>query len=234
MSELWRELAARAGVELTDVQIQRLERYLDLLIDANQHMNLTRITDRQQATVQHVGDALTLLPHLPAGGHRLADVGTGGGVPGIPLAIARPDLHVTLIDSTKKKAAFLRECAGQLQLQNVQVIEDRAETVGRSEHREAFDIACARAVATLDWLCEWCLPLVKKGGKVLAAKGARHVAELPAARKVARLLGGGQPVAHPVELPGTTDHVIVEIPKISKTDKRLPRDPTQAKGRPLG
>jgi 16S rRNA (guanine527-N7)-methyltransferase len=196
-------------------------------------MNLTRITDRAQAEARHVGDALTLLEFLPTDAHRLADVGSGGGVPGIPLAIVRPDVQVTLIDSTRKKAAFLRECAIQLELPNVRVIEDRAEAVGRSEHRETFDIACARAVATLDWLCEWCLPLVKKGGKVLAAKGARHVEELPAAIKAAKLLGGGAPVVHRVELPGTTGHVIVEIPKVGRTDKRYPRDPTRAKGRPL-
>src|SRR5688500_1440653 len=114
MTPLWNDLAARAGLTLTDDQHAQLSRYLDLLLDANQRMNLTRITDRAAAEVQHVGDALTLLPHLPPGEFRLADVGSGGGVPGIPLAIARPDARVMLVESTKKKAAFLKSAAAEL------------------------------------------------------------------------------------------------------------------------
>src|SRR5215217_1951563 len=108
MNALWNDLTARAGVTLSDEQHALLSRYLDLLLAANATMNLTRITDRAAAEVQHVGDSLTLLPFLPKDAHRLADVGTGGGVPGIPLAIVRPDARVLLIESTKKKAAFLR------------------------------------------------------------------------------------------------------------------------------
>src|SRR5207237_6190422 len=111
MNALWDELAGRAGLSLTETQHSLLCRYLDLLLDANRRMNLTRITDRSVAEVQHVGDALTLLPLLPVGPHRLADVGTGGGVPGIPLAVARPDARVVLIESRKEKAAFLGESA---------------------------------------------------------------------------------------------------------------------------
>src|SRR5438045_9711139 len=107
VNPLWNEIACRSGMALIEPQHHALSRYLDLLLDANQRMNLTRITDRAAAEVQHVGDALTLLPLLPAGPFRLADVGTGGGVPGIPLAVARPDAQVVLIESTKKKAAFL-------------------------------------------------------------------------------------------------------------------------------
>jgi 16S rRNA (guanine527-N7)-methyltransferase len=105
--------------------------------------------------------------------------------------------------------------------------------VGRSNSREAFDVATARAVATLDWLAEWCLPLVNRGGKVLAMKGARAAEEVPAARKAIKLLGGGEAVVHPIALPGTEHRVIVDIPKIARTDDRFPRDPTVAKGKPL-
>ena len=232
---LWSELAGRAGVTLTTVQHDLLGRYLDLLLDANRTMNLTRIVDRPSAEVQHVGDALTLLPFLPAAPHRLADVGSGGGVPGIPLAIARPDAQVLLIESTKKKAAFLRAAAEQLGLQNVRVTERRAEDVGRvgSPERDAFDVVIARAVGTLDWLAEWCLPLARKGGKVLAMKGQKVMEELPAAAKAIRALNGGEPVIHKVDLPGAEHHVIVEIPKAGKTDPRYPRPATQAKGKPI-
>ena len=106
MNELWNTLAARALITLDSAQHDRLSRYLDLLLETNATMNLTRITDRAAAEVQHVGDALTVLLLLPSGKITLADVGTGGGVPGIPLAIARPDVEILLIESTKKKAAF--------------------------------------------------------------------------------------------------------------------------------
>ena len=235
MNDLWNDLAARAGLTLSDSQHAQLSRYLDLLLEANQRMNLTRITDRAAAEVQHVGDALTLLPHLPTGAIRIADVGTGGGVPGIPLAVARPDAGVVLVEATKKKAAFLASAVQALGMANVSVTDARAEDAGQSAAlRETFDVATARAVATLDWLAEWCLPLVKpKAGKVLAMKGARAAEELPAAAKAIKLLNGGEPLVHPVHLPGSEHRVIVEIPKRGRTDPRYPRGATTAKGRPL-
>jgi 16S rRNA (guanine527-N7)-methyltransferase len=233
VNALWTTLARRANIELSDQQIAKLARYLDLLLEANARMNLTRITDRTTAELQHVGDALSVLPHLPAGAFRLADVGSGGGVPGIPLAIARPDGAVLLIESTKKKAAFLKRTADALVLPNVSVSEWRAEDVGRSNSRETFDVALARAVATMDWLAEWCLPLVKVGGRMLAMKGPRVTGELPLAERAIKGLGGGRALVHPVNLPGTEHRVIVEIPKIARTDARFPRPATQAKGKPM-
>src|SRR5690348_7735138 len=106
-------------------------------------MNLTRIADRAAAEVQHVGDALTVLPFLPREAHRLADVGSGGGVPGIPLAVARPDVSLVLVEATGKKAAFLTETARALGLTNVRVVNERAETAGRGDLREACDVAVA-------------------------------------------------------------------------------------------
>lgn len=233
MNELWNNLAARAGISLDAAQHHRLSRYLDLLLEANATMNLTRITERAAAEVQHVGDALTVLPLLPSGDISVADVGSGGGVPGIPLAIARADLQILLIESTKKKAAFLERAIADLGLTNVRVSSDRAEDVGQSDLRETFDVAIARAVATLDWLAEWCLPLVKVRGKVLAMKGKRAADELAAAARTPRQLGGGVPITHRVDLPGTDSLVIVEMPKVRKTDPRYPRPATRAKGNPV-
>jgi 16S rRNA (guanine527-N7)-methyltransferase len=196
-------------------------------------MNLTRIVDPAAAEVQHVGDALTVLPHLPKGACRIADVGSGGGVPGIPLAIARPDAAVTLIETTKKKAVFLRETAAALELKNITVLDERVEDVGRGELRETFDVAIARAVGSMVWLAEWCLPLVKKGGKVLAMKGEKVAEDLAGTAKTIRILGGGKAVVHPVSLPGSDHRVIVEIAKIAVTDKRFPRPATAAKGKAL-
>jgi 16S rRNA (guanine527-N7)-methyltransferase len=236
---LWEALAARAGLSLSQAQLTSLGRYLDLLLAGNESMNLTRITDRAAAEVQHVADAFTLLPFLPRGPLRLADVGSGGGVPGIPLAIARPDAQVLLIESTRKKANFLRQTVAELNLGNVRVTEERAEDLAHvkapdvRQFREGFDIATARAVATMVWLAEWCLPLVKKGGRMLAMKGPKVTEELPAAAKAIRLCGGSQPVLHMVALPGTQNHLIVEITKTGRTDSRYPRPATQAKGRSI-
>jgi 16S rRNA (guanine527-N7)-methyltransferase len=230
---LWTDLANRAHLVLTDPQLRQLAKYLDLLSAANERMNLTRITDRSAAEVQHVGDALTLLPYLPTGSHQLADVGSGGGVPGLPLAIARPDLRVVLIESTKKKAVFLRQAVLSLGLGNVSVLDVRAEDVGRSMDREQFDVAVVRAVATMNWLAEWCLPLLKTGGKMLAMKGQRITDELPEAAMPIRRLGGAPAIVHPIELPGSEHRVIVEIVKMAPSDAVFPRPATVAKGRPL-
>ena len=230
MNPLWTEIASRAGATLSPQQHELFGRYLDLLLAANQRMNLTRITDRESAELHHVGDALTLLRYLPPGRLKIADVGSGVGVPGMPLAIARPDAQVVLIESTRKKAAFLTDASQKLGLQNLRVCDLRAEDVGRSSTlRESFDIVVARAVATLDWLAEWCLPLLKKGGKMLAMKGERAAAELPAAGHAIHLMGGGSPDVHPADLPGTQHHVIVEIRKIKTTPAAYPRPATQAK-----
>lgn len=233
-SELWNELARRAGAGLSDAQHEKLWRYIDLLLEANRRVNLTRITSRDEAAVLHIGDALTALPYLPRQRPSIADVGSGGGVPGIPLAIARPDAQLVLIESTRKKAAFLEQTAADLGLANLTVDARRAEEVGQSERRESFEIVITRAVATLDWLVEWCLPLVKVGGAMLAMKGPKVREELPHAERAIRLLGGGAVTHHPVDLPSTTGHVIVRIGKIARTDRRYPRNPTVAKGKPLG
>lgn len=230
---LWTQFATAAGLTLSEERAALLGRYLDLLLEANAVINLTRIEDRASAEVLHVADSLSLLPHLPRDAHRLVDVGSGGGVPGLPLAIARPDVPVTLVESTKKKADFLSRAASSLGLSNVKVYPDRAETLARDFGRDAFDVATARAVGALNVLVEWCLPLVKKGGKFLAMKGARLNEELPAAERAIRSLNGANATVHPVELPGTEHHVILEITKIGKTDPKYPRSAADVKRRPL-
>jgi 16S rRNA (guanine527-N7)-methyltransferase len=233
MTDLWHHLACAAGIQLTEQQHALLHRYLDLLLKANETINLTRITDRPAAEIGHVGDALTLLPFLPKGSHGLADVGSGGGVPGIPLAIVRPDSQVILIESTQKKAAFLGKTIESLRLRNVQLFIDRAEGAAHGPARESFDIVTARAVGAMNLLVEWCLPLVKVGGKLLAMKGAKVLEELAAADKIIPMLGGGLPAIHKVQLPTTEHHVIVEIGKIARTDPQYPRPASHAKRKPL-
>jgi 16S rRNA (guanine527-N7)-methyltransferase len=233
MNDLWHHLAGAAGIQVTNAQNALLVRYLDLLEEGNKVTNLTRITNRAAAEIGHVGDALTLLPFLPKGPHGLADVGSGGGVPGIPIAIMRPDAQVVLIESTQKKAAFLGKTIQGLNLKNVLLIADRAETAAQGSARESFDIVTARAVGAMNLLAEWCLPLVKKGGKFLAMKGPKVLDELAEADKIITTLGGGPAQIHPVQLPDAEKHVIVEIAKIGRTDPQYPRPPTVTKKKPL-
>lgn len=233
MNPLWTDFAAAAGLQLSESQLAAFSQYLDLLEQANQTMNLTRITDRAQAELLHVADALTLLKFLPRQPHKLADLGSGGGVPGIPLAIARPDVQILLVESTRKKANFLRATAETLGLKNVEVSDQRAEDLGRGDRRGSFDIVTARAVALLPWLIEWAIPLLRKSGKLLAMKGERAKQELGMSRRAIGKLNAGEPVTTPAPLPGSEGHVVIEVVKRGPTPEAYPRLPSIAKGKHL-
>lgn len=233
MNPLWTDIAARAELTLTEAQHASLSRYLDLLIDANHRMNLTRITDRAQAERLHIADSLTVLPFLPRTPHALADLGSGGGVPGLPLAIARPDVRVLLIESTKKKAAFLRDTVRELKLPNVEVSDDRVEDVGHTDRRGTYDVATARAVALLPWLVEWSMPLLKKGGLLLAMKGERAAVEAALAEAACKRINAAMPVIEPVTLPETQNHVVIRVVKHGTTPPMYPRPASTAKGKHL-
>lgn len=233
MNPLWADLAVRAKRSLTEAQGALLSRYLDLLLEANKTMNLTRITDRAQAEVQHIADALTLLPFLPTGRLSIADIGSGGGVPGIPLAIALPDARILLIESTKKKATFLRSAVKALELKNVEVEDKRVEELGHGGRRGKFDVVTARAVGVLPWLIEWGIPLVRKGGWVLAMKGVRAQDEVTLSKRACRLLHAAEPTIEPAPLPGSEGHVVVRIVKLGPTSATYPRGPTATQGKHL-
>ncbi|HWB54310.1 MAG TPA: 16S rRNA (guanine(527)-N(7))-methyltransferase RsmG [Tepidisphaeraceae bacterium] len=211
MNPLWNQIARQANIELDAERQRQLSLFLDLLLAANQQINLTRITDRAAADVQHVGDALTLLPYLPTGSICIADVGSGGGVPGLPIAIVRPESRITLIESTKKKCRFLSETSRQLGLSNVEVIDQRAESIiGRK-----FDVVISRAVAELKQLVQWCLPLTRPGGKMLAMKGPKWKEEANSAATIIARLRGMQAQVREIDLPGLAGHVILEIAKLA-------------------
>lgn len=181
---LWDSLAADAGLSLLPAQTEQLSRFIDLLIDWNSKLNLTRIADRDQAEVKHVADALTVLPFLPGAGDpgtsaQVADVGTGGGVPGVPLAIARPDLSFTLIDSTRKKLDAIDAMVSSLGISNVKTLHARVETV-----QARFDLVVCRALASARQIVEWCWPIVKPGGRLVMMKGPRLDEELLEAESV--------------------------------------------------
>jgi 16S rRNA (guanine527-N7)-methyltransferase len=176
-------------VSLAPAQIERLGSYLARLLAMNEQMNLTAIKDASEAWVRHGLDALSLVPHLeslPAGA-RVLDVGSGGGVPGIPLAIARPDLRVVLMEATQKKVAFLGAVTAALGLDQVTTLHGRAEQLATTELRGSFDAVTARAVARLDALLPWTAPFARPGGLLLLIKGQQAQQELAeASRSLAR------------------------------------------------
>ncbi len=173
------ELAA-IGVTLDAETLGRLGAFLARLLAMNEQMNLTAITEPAEAWTRHILDALTLVAPLAdlRAGARVLDVGSGGGVPALPLAIARPDLAFTLLDSTAKKTAFLSAVAEALEIPNVTVITGRAESLAGGELRESFDAVTARAVAKVAALLPWTAPFAKPGGRLLFIKGERADQEL--------------------------------------------------------
>lgn len=158
---------------LTQIQLGQFRRYFEILVEVNQVMNLTAITEEDQVAVKHFTDSLTLLPYLErTGAQSLADIGTGAGFPGIPLKIACPALQVTLIDSLEKRVGFLNRVIEELGLEGISAIHARAEDAGRDPKlRSQFDVSVARAVAPMNILAEYCMPFVRKGGHFIAMKG---------------------------------------------------------------
>lgn len=213
--------------------IPRLAGFAELVLERNQVMNLTAITEPKDVAALHLLDSLELaaLAGLEAG--RLVDVGCGAGFPGVPTAIARPGLQVTLLDSLGKRVDFLREACGKLGLENVECIHQRAEEFAGAR-REAFDFAVSRAVAALPVLCELCLPLVKVGGKMLAMKSANSDEEIQGAGHAAEVLGGRVEWVKDYTIP-TTDvvHRVVCVEKVKATPGKYPRRFALIKKQPL-
>jgi 16S rRNA (guanine527-N7)-methyltransferase len=228
---------AKLDVELAMPQLEQLGRYLDLMLEANAQFNLTGIRDRDACWHRHIIDSLTLMPALEqfTAGAKLIDVGAGAGLPGIPLAIARPDLHVTLLESTGKKARFCQSVCDALGLSHTVVVQDRAETIGRQpEHRQQYDAAVCRAVGPMNQLLELTLPLVKLGGCLLAMKGPSVEAELEAAGDALAILGGGEVQVYDAYPEGFDIRtLIVIVDKDRPTPPPYPRAPGTPKASPL-
>ncbi len=224
--------AAAFGIAFDPGDLERLGLYLALLLDANTRFNLTAVTDPHEAWMKHIFDSLTLLePLTSAQAERIIDVGSGGGLPGMPLAIALPAVNMTLLEATGKKARFLEEVAGTLGLDNVTVINQRAEVAGqdRERHREQYDVAVARAVGSLAVLLELAVPLVKVGGWVMTIKGKQARAELEQAGEAVRLLH-----CQPGPITRTPTGTVVVVEKLRGTAKCYPRRPGEPKRAPLG
>ena len=240
-TRLLQQYAAEYGLTVDDATAKRFDRYAELLVEWNQKMNLTAITDPVDIVLKHFTDCLTAVPLLPeTKGISLIDVGTGAGFPGVPLAIFRPDVRVTLLDSLNKRLIFLQNVCDELGLQAT-LVHARAEEGGRrADLRERFDVATARAVAALPTLCEYCLPFVKVGGRFVAMKGPDSDVERQEAAAAIRLLGGHVSGVQTISLPAQPHDGIEQqerrlfvIEKKAATPSRFPRQSAKIAKEPL-
>jgi 16S rRNA (guanine527-N7)-methyltransferase len=225
-----KQAAAAFGADLEGSLGVALARFLELLLSTNRSFNLTAITDLDAAWPRHVLDSLSLLPSLsadPALQH-IVDVGSGGGLPGLPLALALPGRSFTLLEATGKKATFLAEVSRELGLSNVTVVNERAEVFGQGAGRTRFDAATARALSRMPVLLELTLPLLRVGGVCLALKGEQAQAEIDEAQRALALLGGEVREAR-----RTPTGTIVIVDKLRPTPARYPRRPGEPKRSPL-
>lgn len=236
METLVRDAISLFNVHLTGRQVMSLITYERELLDWNQKFNLTAIRDVESIRTKHFLDSFSCVLAWKANPpHRLVDVGTGAGFPGIPLKIIYPGMKVTLVESVGKKAMFCQHIIRVLGLEGVEVIQMRAEDLGqKAAHRESYDWALARAVANLNVLSEYLLPLVKVGGVMLAQKGESGPAEAQSAETVMKLLGGKLKQLIPVNLPGVADdRFLVLVDKVAATPPKYPRKPGVSAKQPL-
>lgn len=224
------------GLQLSAHQVELFAIYEKELLEWNEKFNLTAIRKPEEVRSKHFLDSLTcLLGFNKPKPWKMIDIGTGAGFPGIPLKIAYPHLRLTLVESVGKKADFCRHMVDVLKLEKVDVLQARAEDLGRTTgHRESYDIAVARAVAALPILLEYLLPLVKVGGRVIAQKGESAPAEVHASNQALRVLGGRVHQMKPIQLPGVADdRFLVLIDKVAATPSIYPRRAGLAAKRPL-
>ncbi len=212
------------GIKITAEQAAKFQKYMELLVEWNEKLNLTAITEPEEILEKHFLDSLTtLLACKPKDGSKVLDVGTGAGFPGVPIKIMRPDLQVTLLDGSNKRLNFLGELCSELGVE-CRRVHKRAEEAGLDKAmRENFDIVTARAVAQLRILCEYCLPLVKMKGYFIAMKGPGANEELFEARNALDILGGDKVDIKQVQLPNAGERNLIVVRKLSFTPKGYPR-----------
>lgn len=223
----------KQGIILSEKQIQQFELYYTTLIEWNQKMNLTAITQKEDVYLKHFYDSLTISFDYPLDQQSLCDIGAGAGFPSIPLKIVYPNLKITIVDSLTKRITFLKHLANVLELENVTAISARAEEYAK-DHRESFDIVTARAVARLNILDELCLPLVKINGDFITLKGLKAQEELKEAKAGIEKLGGKVTKEIDFTLTDENDHRSnIYIHKIKKTPSLYPRTFGKIKKKPL-
>lgn len=220
------------GMELSPKQVQQFNIYYETLVEWNQKMNLTAITDKEEVYLKHFYDSITIAFDFPFDQQTLVDIGAGAGFPSIPLKIIYPDLKVTIVDSLSKRITFLKHLFSVLEIENCTAISARAEEFALT-HRETFDLATARAVAKLSMLDELCLPLVKVNGYFLALKGMKAKEELEEANKGIKILGGTIEKQVTFTLNNDNHRTNIIIKKEKQTPKKYPRMFSKIKKQPL-
>lgn len=224
------------GISLSSKQLQQFERYFELLVEWNEKMNLTAITEKNDVYLKHFFDSITAAFYVNFNEPlKICDVGAGAGFPSIPLKICFPEIKVTIVDSLQKRISFLDNLSKELELKDTFFYHDRAETFAqKSEHREQYDLVTARAVARMSVLSELCIPLVKQNGLFVAMKAANANEELQAASKALKLLGAEVEAIHSFTLPyEESERNIIVINKNRQTPKKYPRKPGTPNKLPL-
>lgn len=215
--------------------IDKFEKYKELILEYNKHTNLTRITEDDEFNVKHFLDSLSLFKtDLFVKDKKIIDIGTGAGFPGLPLKLYNEDLDITLLDSLRKRIDFLDGVIEELGLKKIRAIHARAEEIARDpKYRESYDIAASRAVANLSTLTEYAMAFVKVGGYFISQKGPEYKEELKSAKRAIELMGGEVKDVIHTPLPNDIDHYIIVIKKVKATDKKYPRGGGKPRKSPL-
>ena len=218
------EMQKKLDIKLNVEQLEKFYKYMGLLIEWNEKMNLTAITEPNEIILKHFVDSLTILKEI-SNNSKVVDVGTGAGFPGIPLSIANESLKITLVDSLNKRLIFLQEVIEKLELKNVEIIHSRAEDFGQNKkYRENFDFATSRAVANLSTLSEYLIPLVKINGKCICMKASDVEEEINQAKNAINVLGGTIEKIEEFKLPESDiGRTIIIINKQKQTPNKYPR-----------
>ncbi len=233
MIRIYDALEKRAGIN----EAEKMVHYMDEILRMNEFINLTAVKDPEEFMVKHLLDSLSCIdsPEWKTA-KKIADVGTGAGFPGVPLAIEAPTKEFSLIDSLQKRLRVIDDITAEMNVLNVSTYHLRAEEAGKSKlHREKYDLCVSRAVASMNVLAEWCLPLVKVGGSFIAYKGEKAQQELEEAKNAIHLLGGKVDRVETIDLldESAENHVLVYIKKVKNTPAKFPRKPGTARKEPL-
>ena len=232
--EILNKYLKEINIELKKEQTEKFYKYMNLLLEWNEKINLTAITEPEEVILKHFVDSLTISKYIEKDS-KLVDMGTGAGFPGIPLKILRDDIEITLADSLNKRINFLNEVIKELNLKNIQTVHTRAEEFGKNKkYRESFDIATSRAVANLSTLSEYLIPLVKPSGKTICMKGSEIKEEVEMARKAIEILGGKIEQKESFNLPNSDmKRNVIIIKKVKNTPAKYPRKPGMPAKEPI-